>query len=282
MLTLPGALQSVLGDKVKRLANCWAIQRTDGVGIKLTDHNARLTVENHHYYPTSSASASAIQRIANLKDKSQEVLGAITSDYIRDDDLRAGYYRDALVIQSLVDWGQPEAGPFYKSYFWVTSVEYDEEIWKVQLTGFSSKLLKPMGRIYNRLCDADLFDARCTVNPASHTVTGSVTVDPSFPDLFQTNLSQADGYFDDGELLWTSGNNDGLAMEVESYLNSTGLVQLYLPMPKVVLTGDDFTIKRGCNKTLSDCKTKYSNVINFRGFPYIPGNDVLLYVPDAK
>lgn len=282
MITLPGALKSVLGDKVKRLANCWAVQRTDGVGIKVTDHNARLTVEAHHYHPASAVSSSALQRIANLRDKNQEVGGAITTDYITDADLRAGKYRDALVIQMLVDWAQPSAGPFYKSYFWVTSVEYDEEVWKVQLTGLSSKLLKPIGRVYNRLCDANLFDARCKLSPTSHTTSGEVTALASDSGGFGSDLSQADDYWNEGEVHWTSGNNAGLRMEVETFLDASGFVQLYLPMGSLIQMGDEFTIMRGCNKDFPTCRDRYNNIANFRGFPYIPGNDRLMFVPDAK
>lgn len=29
----------------------------------------------------------------------------------------------------------------------------------------------------------------------------------------------------------------------------------------------------GCDKRFETCKAKFSNTVNFRGFPHLPGND---------
>ncbi len=39
--------------------------------------------------------------------------------------------------------------------------------------------------------------------------------------------------------------------------------------------GDGGTAVAGCRKTLATCKSKFGNVVNFRGFPHIPGVDVV-------
>ena len=36
---------------------------------------------------------------------------------------------------------------------------------------------------------------------------------------------------------------------------------------------DDFTVTAGCDKQFPTCKAKFDNVVNYRGFPHIPGND---------
>lgn len=35
----------------------------------------------------------------------------------------------------------------------------------------------------------------------------------------------------------------------------------------------------GCDRTLATCRRRFGNVINFRGFPHIPGNDFVLKYP---
>ena len=50
---------------------------------------------------------------------------------------------------------------------------------------------------------------------------------------------------------------------------------LSLPMPYTVQVGDGVTAIAGCDKTSETCKDKFSNLINFRGFPTIPGMDQL-------
>jgi hypothetical protein len=36
------------------------------------------------------------------------------------------------------------------------------------------------------------------------------------------------------------------------------------------MNGDAFTVYLGCDHTQATCTTKFGNLTNFRGFPYIP------------
>ena len=60
-------------------------------------------------------------------------------------------------------------------------------------------------------------------------------------------------------------------------------VTLWKAMPGDVVAGDTFDIFAGCDKQFATCKSKYSNHLNFRGFPHIPGPDFALSYagPDA-
>ncbi len=85
------------------------------------------------------------------------------------------------------------------------------------------------------------------------------------------------GYFTSGLVTFTSGLNDGLSMEIKGYF--TGLVELQLPMPYPIAEGDSYTIQRGCNKRfVEDCIEIYSNPLNFRGEPHLPGIDQAIQV----
>ncbi len=50
-------------------------------------------------------------------------------------------------------------------------------------------------------------------------------------------------------------------------------IELWQAMSETVGAGDAFTVTAGCDKQFATCKTKFANGINFRGFPYMPGND---------
>jgi hypothetical protein len=91
-----------------------------------------------------------------------------------------------------------------------------------------------------------------------------------------TPLGGSSGYFQYGKITFTSGLNNGLAMEVKSYV--PGQIVLELPMPYAVAIGDAYSMRAGCDKSLSTCKTRYSNVVNFRGEPYLPGIDKMVAV----
>ncbi len=107
-----------------------------------------------------------------------------------------------------------------------------------------------------------------TVVPAGSSVSGSVSYNYS-----------TSGFFEQGKILWTTGLNTGLMKEVKSFA-SGGVVLLQEAMPYTISVGDKFTIWAGCSKRYTeDCKTKFSNGINFRGFPKLPGIDAVLRGP---
>jgi len=118
-------------------------------------------------------------------------------------------------------------------------------------------------------CIHTLFDAGCTLNKASFGVSGIVQAGSTVNKLI-TSLTQADGYFDNGQLVFTSGTNNGHIVAVKAYLNSSGTVFFVVPLPATPSAGDTFTIYPGCDKTQATCSGKFANLANFGGFPYVP------------
>jgi len=118
-------------------------------------------------------------------------------------------------------------------------------------------------------CIHTLFDSGCTLSKGSFAVSGAVQSGSTVNKLL-TNLTQADSYFDNGQLLFTSGANNGHLVAVKTYLHASGLVQFVVPLPAAPSIGDTFTIYPGCDKTQSTCSGKFSNLANFGGFPYVP------------
>jgi uncharacterized phage protein (TIGR02218 family) len=46
-----------------------------------------------------------------------------------------------------------------------------------------------------------------------------------------------------------------------------------------VASGDRARLTAGCDKRMETCRLKFSNILNFRGFPDIPGEDWMLAHP---
>jgi uncharacterized phage protein (TIGR02218 family) len=86
-------------------------------------------------------------------------------------------------------------------------------------------------------------------------------------------------YFAFGLVTFTSGFNAGLTMEVKSW-DGTNLT-LFLPMPFPIQPGDEFTITPGCDLRWPTCTSKFANPLNFRGEPFMSGQDAALYYPNA-
>jgi uncharacterized phage protein (TIGR02218 family) len=45
---------------------------------------------------------------------------------------------------------------------------------------------------------------------------------------------------------------------------------------RLIAVGDAFSIRAGCDKRIETCGSKFANVVNFRGFPHIAGQDAVL------
>lgn len=119
--------------------------------------------------------------------------------------------------------------------------------------------------MYQPGCVHTLYDAGCGL---SKSATAGTTTSGSTTSTLNSALGNPANWFDLGTVTFTSGQNNGLTRSVKSF--SAGVFQLSYPLPYAPQTGDTFNAYPGCDKKQTTCSTKFSNVANFRGFPYIP------------
>jgi uncharacterized phage protein (TIGR02218 family) len=74
-------------------------------------------------------------------------------------------------------------------------------------------------------------------------------------------------------LTFIDGLNAGLSMEVKQ--SASGVLTLHERMPFEIVAGDAYSVYAGCTKrAFEDCRDKFNNYVNFRGFPDVPGASV--------
>ena len=103
--------------------------------------------------------------------------------------------------------------------------------------------------------------------------------------VFTATLDESraiDDWFAGGVLTWETGANAGRAIEVKGWTRSNGRIELFLPMGYAITPGDAFRVHPGCDKRLDTCIDRFANVLNFRGEPYVPGQDAMMRYPDAR
>ena len=104
------------------------------------------------------------------------------------------------------------------------------------------------------------------------------------PDKVYDALATAeglDGWFTAGKLIFASGANAGLGVEVKSHRKgATVTLVLWQPMPEPIAADDTFTVKAGCDKRFATCRDRFNNAVNFRGFPHIPRQDTVIRYPN--
>lgn len=280
MRSLSQAMQDKLASGVTTFARCWLLERTDEVKLGFTDHDRDLSFDGVTYEAMSGVDPTEVNQTLGLAVDTMEVAGALQSDKINENDLAAGFYDNAKLTLFLVDWTDVSVRDVIFAGS-IGEVSRGRVHFQAEMRGLAHALNQERGRVYTRGCDADLGDARCGINLDSPQFkgTGTVTAAQSNRSFAASGLDAfIDGWFKGGRLVWTSGQNAGAAIEVKFHANNGQTVrfELWETMPFNIEAGDTFIVTAGCDKSLETCRARFNNVVNFRGFPYIPGNDVLV------
>jgi uncharacterized phage protein (TIGR02218 family) len=282
---LPAGLQDHLDEGATTLCWCWRIARRDALVQGFTDHDEAVVFDGVAYEAASGMTASEVQSSLGLAVDNLNVQGALSSAGIDEAALAAGLYDNAAIEIWRVNWAAPDQRVLMRSGN-LGQVTRGRCAFQAEMRGLAHRLNQSVGRCYGYGCDADLGDARCTIDLSNPLFVGSGTV-AAVTDARRFTVSGletfADTWFSGGKLTWTSGANAGRAMEVKrDGLTATQVsVELWQAMSEDVAAGDAFTVTAGCDKQFTTCKTKFANAVNFRGFPYMPGNDAITSYPTA-
>ncbi len=133
----------------------------------------------------------------------------------------------------------------------IGQVELKDTIFKAELRGLTQALSQQIGELYTPNCRADLGDARCKIDLAALTTSGTVTAVSDRYGFTDTARIEATDYWSGGLLTWTSGANASRKMEVRSF--ASGVFTLFLPMPSEINVGDAYAVQPGCDKSFSMC-----------------------------
>ena len=257
------------------LARLWKITRRDGAVFGFTDHDERIPYAGTLYEPSSVFDASANNTRAELNVDSMETAGLLDSDGITAQSLEDGSWDGATVQIVEVNYRDLTMGHNPLRRGTLGEIQRSGQTYTAELRGLAHALQNNIVRVVKPSCDAVLGDARCGVDLEALRVSGEVTVATSARQ-FATDLGGS-GTYSYGVLTWTTGANAGRSMEIKAH-TATGVLELQLAMPYAVQAGDEFAATPGCDKTKATCISTFDNVVNFRGFSFVPGQDKVLLV----
>jgi uncharacterized phage protein (TIGR02218 family) len=282
--TIPSALQARLDSGVTTLCRCWIVTRRDGVVQGFTDHDRDVVLTGVTCAAATGFAGSEATAQLGLAVTGAEVSGALVGASLNEDDLAAGRYDAAAIELFIVDWSDPTLNVLMMKGV-LGEVRREGRAFTAEVRSLTHRLAEDSGRLYTATCSADLGDARCTIDLTDPTFRGTGTVATlAGASIFHASGldSFADGWFAEGKLTFTSGANDGLAVEVKSHRVTTlsgVVIGLWQEMPEPIAAGDTFVVTAGCDKRFATCRDRFANGSNFRGFPHIPGNDFLIRHP---
>jgi uncharacterized phage protein (TIGR02218 family) len=196
--------------------------------------------------------------------------GPVTPDAVT-----RGLYQGAAVVVSIVAYVNDTVSPAI-GFKWVVGET------RITNDGFAAFEIRAESRIgrelvlktFGPVCSANWADDRCGVDPTSFTDTVTVASVVDAYSFTVTGSSRADGFFDNGAIKFTAGDNLDRAYTVRKWDLDTATVSLWEPLRADLAVGDTATMHAGCDKTrgAGGC-TKFSNIARFQGFANLPELD---------
>ncbi len=120
--------------------------------------------------------------------------------------------------------------------------------------------------LFSPTCLHVLYDAGCGIIRGTFSINGTVGAGSNSSTI---NFSGARAGDAQGSLVFTSGANANVRTTVKSVAVGSAYNLMY-PLPFAPAPGDAFNVAFGCDHTQGTCQGKFNNLINFRGFPYVP------------
>jgi uncharacterized phage protein (TIGR02218 family) len=120
--------------------------------------------------------------------------------------------------------------------------------------------------VFSPTCLHVLYDAGCGIIRGTYSIDGVCGSGSNSNTILFSGARPGDTQ---GSLVFTSGANSNVRATIKSVGVGSGYNLMY-PLPFAPATGDTFNVAFGCDHTQATCQGKFNNLINFRGFPYVP------------
>lgn len=285
MRALSPGFAAALQSGATTLCHCWRLKRHDGVVFGFTDHDRDIVLDDVTFHAGTGLDASQTQTSSGLAVGGADVQGAFDAASLTESDLSNGLYDDASVEIWIVDWSNLTSRVLM-DVATIGEVRRSEFSFVAELRSLAHRFDEEIGRYFQRACSADLGDARCRVDLAGSAFATTGTVVRSQGQSAVLVMLDADfplGFFAGGSLRVTSGANSGARVPIRTHAKTPAGHVFTGQSGRLgaLVVGDRLAVTAGCDKSPETCREKFANIANFRGFPHMPGNDVMLSYPNS-
>ena len=276
-------LQAHLNTGTTTLCYCWRLTLASTEQMGFTDHDKAVTFDGTVFEAQAGFTATEIDSALGLSIDNLEAQGALCSDQLSAPRLQSGDFDNATIEIWTVNWQDPSQRLLERKGN-LGEVSYGQGAFKAEVRGLAHLMNQSRGRLYQYGCDAHFGDARCGVALAGFTALANIT-SVNGASLILSGLSgYAGDWFTRGRLNFTSAANQGRVLDIKRHraLASGSEIDLWAVPKFQIAVGESVSLIAGCDKQLSTCVAKFSNAVNFRGFPHMPGNDFVAKVAAAS
>lgn len=256
--------------ELEGVATFWRIFRRDGVTLGFTSHNRDLVFGSIRHRAAPGMRPSAIRLSSDLSADSAEVEGALTHYAISADDLSAGLFDAATIQIGAVNWEVLEYDVLYSGT--IGNIDNQRGEFSAELKSAKSALEQDLVPRTSPTCRAEFCGPQCGLSPVRYS--SKIVIEAIDHNLNTVTISglTASNYID-GQLRFLGGIQCGLTFGI---IKAQGSVfTLDRPIHENMSAGIAAQLREGCDHTLTTCDSRFQNSLNFRGEPYLPGNDLI-------
>jgi len=284
MRYVPPALQAHLDGDVTTTCRLLRIDLQDGRTLGMASLDKDVFYNGVLYRSVTGIDNSVIATDAGLSVDNAESFSLVADDEIEGITVRsavAGDLDDATWSLYLVNYRDLTMGHVLLDSGDTGRVTVENEMSvTVELVSFAMRLRQTIGTLDSRTCRATFGNPLegqygCGYDAESLWINATVTiVDAEEPNrFFDSTATGITPIPVPGRIQWITGNNStrNRLYQIETYTDGT--IALLEDTPYPIEVGDEFRIRQDCDKVHTTCKSRYNNLLNFKGEPYIPVGD---------
>lgn len=227
-----------------------------------------VTYDSRDYIPVPGLSRSAITDVGEINKSALSLTAPDTFDVARLFEVAPPSDVVELVVRRLHRGDAADARIIWLGR--VLNVSWQSGYSTIMCESLYTRLRSPgLRRIYSRNCPHVLYGAECGASQIAFASVVVMDTVPSSPyELAATGFGTLPaGSLAGGKLIWEPG---GGIIERRGIRRHNGTaITLTHPIPGILSTST-VTVYPGCDRTRTICESRFSNLVNFGGFPYIP------------
>ncbi len=123
-------------------------------------------------------------------------------------------------------------------------------------------------RLWQSSCTHTFGDAMCQFDRSSMQITFAAEPGSTQAQIVTSVSPTPTNLYVQGTIISVTGANAGSSRTIANM--GSGGVSVKLPFLSSIVTGDQFQLLPGCDRTLATCSNIFNNATHFGGFPFIP------------
>ena len=265
------------GDGIKTAQVLRAFGR-DGAILALTDYDRDIEFSGTRHKSIAGTSFGPLERTTDLAPDYCSIETGLSEDGLDQAAIATGVFAEARAELWLVDVENPEHKHLLSAGT-IGELARNGDRVSIEFRSLAHNLSSIRGRIYQKSCDAALGDARCGIDLGApgRSAMGAILSIAGLELTIELSQGTPSGDFALGTMIFEGGGLSGFSQPIRTAFVREGRlgVTLWEALPQEPAPGDIVRLTVGCDKRFATCKDRFQNAGRFRGFPHIPGVDVL-------